>query len=56
MDIHLKIGDEDSGVLDVLEPYDKVYANVSSEIQILTPVENCEHCNAKKVESGTPEF
>ena len=30
------------------DPYSKVYANVPSETHMLKPVENCEHCNAKK--------
>ncbi|KAG2560812.1 hypothetical protein PVAP13_8KG214568 [Panicum virgatum] len=30
------------------DPYSKVYANVPSEIHMLKPVDNCEHCNAKK--------
>lgn len=30
------------------DPYARVYTNVPSKTHMLKPVNNCEHCNAKK--------
>jgi len=56
VDVEINLDDEDNGVPDALDPYDKVYANVPSETHKLEAVENCEHCNAKKFEYETPGF
>ncbi|KAG2585998.1 hypothetical protein PVAP13_5NG005508 [Panicum virgatum] len=56
VDVEINLDDEDNGVLDVLDPYDKVYANVPAETHKLEAVNNCEQCNAKKVEYETLGF
>jgi len=56
VDVEINLDDEDNGVPDELDPYDKVYANVPSETHKLEAVENYEHCNAKKFEYETPGF
>ena len=49
-------GDDDPSVSETPDPYVVVYANVPSETHMLEPVDNCEHCNAKKFQSEPPGF
>ena len=53
---NLDTDEQDNSEPDVLDPYDKVYANVPSELHMLPSVPNCEHCNAKKFEGEPPGF
>jgi hypothetical protein len=53
---NLDTDEQDNSEPDVPNPYNKVYANVSSESHMLPSVPNCEHCNAKKFEDEPPEF
>ena len=53
---NLNIDEQDNSEPDVPDPYDKVYANVSSESHMLPSVPNYEHCNAKKFEGEPPGF
>jgi hypothetical protein len=50
------LADEDDSIPDVNDPYEKVYANIPSETHLQDPIENCEHCNAKKFVSEPPGF
>ncbi|RCV17517.1 hypothetical protein SETIT_3G225900v2 [Setaria italica] len=56
MDVDLEMANEDSSEPDVPDQYGEVYANVPEETHMLKPVDNCEHCNAKKFESEPPGF
>ena len=52
-----KSHDDGSGsILDVLDPYNAVYANMPEDTHMLEPVENCPKCNAKKFEFEPPGF
>ena len=53
---NLDMDEEDNSEPDVLDPYDRVYANVPSESHMLPLVLNCEHCNAKKFKGEPPGF
>jgi hypothetical protein len=48
--------EDDADVPDVNDLFGKVYDNVPSETHMLEPVENCEHCNAKKFKFEPAEF
>jgi len=56
VDVEINLDDEDNGVPNVLDPYDKVYANVPSETHKLEAMDNWQQCNAKKFEYETPGF
>ena len=56
VEYNLDIDEQDNSEPDVLDPYDKVYANVPSESHMLPSVPNYEHCNAKKFEGEPPRF
>ena len=43
-------------VPDVIDPFGKVFENIPSETHMLEPVDNCEHCNAKKFQFEPPGF
>jgi hypothetical protein len=53
---NLDMDEQENSEPDVLDPYDKVYANVPSESHMLSSVPNCKHCNAKKFEGEPPGF
>ena len=55
-DVDMSLRDYDTTIPDVVDPYEKVYENVPSKTHMLQPVENCEHCNANKLESEPPGF
>jgi hypothetical protein len=48
--------DESDLIADIPDPYDKVYSNVPSSTHMLKTVENCNHCNARKLEFEPPGF
>ena len=56
VELDLDMDEQENSEPDVLNPYDRVYANVQSESHMLPSVPNCEHCNTKKFEGEPPRF
>ncbi|RLN28885.1 hypothetical protein C2845_PM05G27040 [Panicum miliaceum] len=55
-DVDVSMVQDNADVPDVNDPFGKVYENVPSETHMLEPVDNFEHCNAKKFQFEPPGF
>ena len=55
-DVDVSLCEDDGVGPDLIDPFGKVYDNVPSETHMLDPVDNCEHCNAKKIQFEPPGF
>jgi len=53
---NINMDEEENSEPNVLDPYDRVYANVPSESHMLPLVPNYKHYNAKKFKGEPPEF
>ena len=55
-DVDVSLCEDDVVDPDVIDPFGKVYDNVPSGTHMLDSVDNCDHCNAKKIQFEPPGF